>query len=121
MTAEVLDVEEPSSDIDFPSIEEVHAQDKAFAGDVNALFDSSEPVVTLQVRYFNHELGQDSAAEPKWTGATSFDNLTNSEDALGDEKYAHAQVELGDVDAVLGESIATFPRWNVEVRLGDCY
>jgi len=40
--------------------------------------------------------------------ATSFDNLTNSEDALGDEKYAHAQVELGDVDAVLGESIRDF-------------
>ena len=46
--------------------------------------------------------------EPKWTGATSFDNLTNSEDALGDEKYAYAQVELGDVDAVLGESIRDF-------------
>ena len=108
MTAEVLDVEEPLADIEFPSIEEVHAQDKAFAGDVNALFDTAEPVVTPSSQTIQAHLGQTSAAEPKWTGATSFDNLTNSEDALGDEKYAHAQVELGDVDAVLGESIRDF-------------
>ena len=108
MTGEVLDVEEPLADIEFPSIEEVHAQDKAFAGDVNALFDSSEPVVAPSSQTLQSQLGKDSSAEPKWTGATSFDNLSNSEDALGDEKYAHAQVELGDVDAVLGESIRDY-------------
>lgn len=103
-----LDVEEPLADIDFPSIEEVKAQDKTFAGDVNALFDSAEPVVSQPSLQVQRQLDIEPSAEPKWTGATSFDNLTNSEEALGDEKYAHAQVELGDVDAVLGESIRDF-------------
>ena len=103
-----LDVEEPLADIDFPSIEEVKAQDKTFAGDVNALFDSAEPVVSQTSPQVQRQLNIEPSAEPKWTGATSFDNLTNSEEALGDEKYAHAQVELGDVDAVLGESIRDF-------------
>ena len=58
MTGEVLDVEEPLADIEFPSIEEVHAQDKAFAGDVNALFDSSEPVVTPSSQILQSQLGK---------------------------------------------------------------
>ena len=108
MQGSELDVEEPLADIDFPSIEEVRAQDKTFAGDVNSLFDSSEPVVSQSSTQIQRQLDTEPGTEPKWTGATSFDNLTNSEDALGDEKYAHAQVELGDVDAVLGESIRDF-------------
>lgn len=108
MSTGVLDVEEPLADIEFPSIEEVRAQDQTFAGDVNALFDSSESVVAQSSHPNPSQLIQVSASEPKWTGATSFDNLTNAEDALGDEKYAYAQVELGDVDAVLGESIRDY-------------
>ena len=110
MSTDVLDVEEPLADIEFPSIEEVRAQDQTFAGDVNALFDSSEaePAVTPSSHNVQSPLATGTPNEPKWTGATSFDNLTNSEDALGDEKYAYAQVELGDVDAVLGQSIRDF-------------
>ena len=110
MSVDTLDVEEPLADIEFPSIEEVRAQDKTFAGDVNALFESSGPVATPTSQDVQSQLATAAANEPKWTGATSFDNLTNSEDALGDEKYAYAQVELGDVDAVLGESIRDFSR-----------
>ena len=50
---------------------------------------------------------ESSGVEPKWTGATAFDNLTDSENVLGDEKYME-QVELGDVDAVLSESIRDY-------------
>ena len=35
MSQDALDVEEPLADIEFPSIEEVRAQDQTFAGDVN--------------------------------------------------------------------------------------
>ncbi len=131
-TEDALDVEEPLADIEFPSIEEVKANDSAFAGDVNALFDASpvvdtrvEPAVnvpTVNVQSTTPSVFEESepmvpaepmtarptaseSMEPKWTGASAFDNLSNEEDALGDEKYAFEQVELGDVDAVLGESI----------------
>jgi hypothetical protein len=110
-----LDVEEPLAEIEFPSIEEVHAQDGAFTGTINALFDeeafgnktreSSEPSRDVFIPSRSTEKGN---VEPKWTGSTAFDNLPNEESALGDEKYAFHQVELGDVDAVLGESIRDF-------------
>ena len=110
-----LDVEEPLAEIEFPSIEEVHAQDGAFTGTINALFDGesfgnntpeySEP--SRDVLIPSRSVEKDSI-EPKWTGSTAFDNLPNEESALGDEKYALHQVELGDVDAVLGESIRDF-------------
>jgi hypothetical protein len=106
MSVDSLDVEEPLADIEFPSIEEVRAQDQTFAGDVNALFDPSGPSIVPSST--NPQLVVEPMKEPKWTGATSFDNLTNAEEALGDEKYAHAKVELGDVDAVLDESIRDF-------------
>ena len=77
----------------------MRAQDQAFTGDVNALFDSSESVLAQSNNTSVQSQATVSYKEPKWTGATSFDNLTNAEDALGDEKYAYAQVELGDVDA----------------------
>lgn len=127
-----LDVEEPLADIEFPSIEEVKAKDSAFGGDVNALFDTNpvvqtrseptldtpkgavreavmsadtkpEPMVSAEPMEPRNAVS--AGMEPKWTGASAFDNLSNEEDALGDEKYAFDQVELGDVDAVLGESI----------------
>jgi hypothetical protein len=103
------------AEIEFPSIEEVHAQDGAFTGTINALFDeeafgnktreSSEPSRDVFIPSRSTEKGN---VEPKWTGSTAFDNLPNEESALGDEKYALHQVELGDVDAVLGESIRDF-------------
>ncbi len=127
-----LDVEEPLADIEFPSIEEVKANDSAFGGDVNALFDTDpvvqtrseptldapkgavrgavtsvdtkpEPMVSAEPMDTRNTVS--AGMEPKWTGASAFDNLSNEEDALGDEKYAFDQVELGDVDAVLGQSI----------------
>ena len=110
-------MEEPLADIDFPSIEEAHAQDKAFAGDWMHCLILLSPL-HFPVRHFNQP-GQTSAAEPNGRVLISFDNLT-PEDALGDEKYAHAQVELGDVDAVLGESIRDF-EIERRVLLGDCY
>ena len=121
-----LDVEEPLADIEFPSIEDVHSQDTSFAGSVNDLFDepsvvsksSSMDQVFEEPRVFKPLTSEPAVGttsvkvapkqEPKWTGSTAFDNLADEENALGDEKYAHAQVELGDVDAVLGESIRDF-------------
>jgi hypothetical protein len=64
--------------------------------------------LSLPNQHHSESVAVEHSAEPKWTGATSFDNLSNAEEALGDEKYAHAQAELGDVDAVLGESIRDF-------------
>ena len=104
-----LDVEEPLAAVEFPSIEEVRSQDASFSGDLDTLFGGSEPVVsTPESRGPRSVVQESSGVEPKWTGATAFDNLTDSENALGDEKYNMEQVELGDVDAVLSESIRDY-------------
>ena len=105
MVGSELDVEEPLAVVEFPSIEEVQKQDSSISGELNELFD--EP--TVEPSYVaNRSSGIQEAEEPKWTGSTAFDNLSNSEDALGDEKYNTAHVEMGDVDAVLSQSIRDY-------------
>jgi hypothetical protein len=108
-SGDALDVEEPLAAVEFPSIEEVRSQDASFSGDLDSLFGNSEPVVSPPRTPASHSMVQESpGVEPKWTGSTAFDNLTDSENALGDEKYNMEQVELGDVDAVLSESIRDY-------------
>ena len=106
--SDALDVEEPLALVEFPSIEEVRSQDASFSGDIDALFDQSEPSVFPASQNLATPPSESGNVEPKWTGSTAFDNLVDSEDALGDEKYSMEQAQLGDVDAVLSESIRDF-------------